>query len=51
MQQDQACNNSTASAEPASCVCEGKLVSVTFRYVGPSFEDISVVEKISVEFL
>ena len=45
MQQDQACNNSTASAEPASCVCEGKLVSVTFRYVGPSFEDISVAAK------
>ena len=45
MQQTAACDNSTATANPVSCVCSGKLVSVTFRYVGPSFEDISVAAK------
>jgi hypothetical protein len=45
MQQTAACDNSTASASPVSCVCSGKLASVTFRYVGPSFENISVTAK------
>jgi len=44
MQQSEACNNSTTSESP-SCECSGKLVSVTFRYVGPSYEDISVAGK------
>ena len=31
--QAEACNNSTAAAEPVSCVCAGKIESITIRFL------------------
>jgi hypothetical protein len=45
MPQSEACVNSTASPEPPTCVCSGRLVSITFRYTGPSFANLGVFAK------
>ena len=44
-QQTEACNNSTATEEPVSCVCDGKIESITVRWVGPSFSSANVHAK------
>ena len=41
----EACNNSTATEEPVSCVCDGKIESMTIRWVGPSFSSANVHAK------
>lgn len=44
-QQTEVCNNSTATEEPVSCVCDGKIESITIRWVGPSFSSANVHAK------
>ena len=41
----EACNNSTESEELVSCVCDGKIESMTIRWVGPSFSSANVHAK------
>jgi hypothetical protein len=42
-QQSAACDNTPApDTTVASCVCSGKMVSITVRYIGPSFQDLNV---------
>jgi hypothetical protein len=41
----EACNNSTESEELVSCVCDGKIETMTIRWVGPSFSSANVHAK------
>jgi len=44
-QQTEACNNIYPADTSISCVCSGKLVSLTVRYIGASNQDINVNAK------
>ena len=44
-QQTEACNNVYPADTTISCVCSGKLVSLTVRYIGASNQDINVNAK------
>ena len=44
-QQTAACSNAQVDNDSVSCVCDGKLVSLTVRYIGPSNQDINVTAK------
>ena len=44
-QQTEACNNVYPADTSISCVCSGKLVSLTVRYIGASNQDINVNAK------